>query len=588
MPKTFDIKVLQNPDGLADAIANKFVEWETAKEGWFKDKKETLENLYATSTRDIYNQPRDTDNSTHIPKLTQIRDMLITYYIDAIFSLPDTVEWEPYSTEDVTTNTKNALKSLIKQMQKDSGFMETFRTVVEDYVDYGDCFATAVNVTEKLGKTIIYQGPKAIRINPSDIFFDPFAVDFAKAPKLVKSIMTIGELAKNAEELPDDAAMYKKAIKDAIKHRGAVRNSLSVGNGDEIKNDMVNIAGFGSWSDYYKSDVVELLTFYGDIYDMETDTLHANKKIVIMDRSRVLLEEDIRDYGFECNIFKGGWRNRKDVLWSMSPLDNIKGMQFMIDFLENKRADIFNFISNPMIVTRGDVEMPEQLIPGTQIGIDTDGDIQFARPDATALQADTYINIYLNLMEEMAGTPKEAMGFRTPGEKTAFEVSQLNTASSRLFNEKVRKLETEVLEPLLTLMIRMYLSVPGRIVKVHLKDEGNRDITREMNVDDLMSAGRFVAIGSSTYTEKARIAQTLLQLANSALYNDQLVANYFDPKIIAEAITYATGLDKFNDILRPNARIDAEIQMREAAEVGTQMLEEQQVRGIADAEQVAL
>ena len=147
MPRTFDIKILQNPDGLADAIATKFVEWETAKDKWFKDKKETLENLYATSTRDIYNQPRETDNSTHIPKLTQIRDMLVTYYLDAIFSLPDNVEWEPYSTQDVSTNTKNALKALIRQMQKDSGFKETFQSVVEDYVDYGDCFATAVNVT---------------------------------------------------------------------------------------------------------------------------------------------------------------------------------------------------------------------------------------------------------------------------------------------------------------------------------------------------------------------------------------------------------------------------------------------------------
>lgn len=588
MPRTFDIKILQNPDGLADAIATKFVEWETAKDKWFKDKKETLENLYATSTRDIYNQPRETDNSTHIPKLTQIRDMLVTYYLDAIFSLPDNVEWEPYSTQDVSTNTKNALKALIRQMQKDSGFKETFQSVVEDYVDYGDCFATAVNVTEKLGSTIIYQGPKAVRINPAEIYFDPLAVNFAKAPKIIKSIMTLGELAKNAEELPDDAEVYKKAIKEAIKQRSDVRNSLSVGDTDELKNDMVNIAGFGSWRDYYNTDTVELLTFYGDIYDMQKDELHVGKKIVIMDRCRVLLEEDIQDYGFESNIFKGGWRDRKDVLWSMSPLDNIKGMQFMVDFLENKRADIFNFISNPVIVTRGDVEMPEYLTPGSQIGLDTDGDFQFAKPDATALQADTYINIYLNLMEEMAGTPREAMGFRTPGEKTAFEVSQLNTASSRLFNEKVRKLETEVLEPLLTLMIRMYLATPGRLVKIHLKDEGNREIVREMNVDDLMSAGRFVAIGSNTYTEKARIAQTLMQLANSALYADQLVSNYFDPKVIAEAIAYATGLDKFNDLLRPNARIDAEIEMRSAAEVGTQMLEEQQVRGIEDAQQANL
>ena len=588
MPRTFDIKVLQEPDGLADAIATKFTSWEIAKEDWYKNVKETLENLYATSTRDIYNQKRDTDNSTHIPKLTQIRDMLVTYYLDAMFSLPDSVEWEPYSTENVSTNTKNALKALIKQMQKDSGFEDIARTLVEDFVDYGNTFATAVNVTEKLGEKIIYQGPKAVRLNPSDIFFDPLVADFKKTPKIIRSIMTIGELMKSVEEFPDDENTYKKAVKEAVKKRGEIKNSLSVGNSDELKDDVVRIAGCGSWREYYNSDTVEILTFYGDIFDMSDNTLHKGKRIVIMDRCKVLLEEDIPDYGFLDNIFKGGWRDRKDILWSMSPLDNIKGMQFMIDFLENKRADIFNFISNPVVVTRGDVEMPEYLYPGSQIGLDVDGDFQFAKPDATALQADTYIQMYLTMMEEMAGTPREAMGFRTPGEKTAFEVSQLNTASSRLFNEKVRKFEKEILEPLLTLMIRMYLAVPGRLVKVHLKDEANREITRELSVDELMSSGRFVAVGSSTYTEKARIAQTLLQLSNSALYADQLVSNYFDPKIIAEAITYATGLDKFNDLLRPNARIDAEIEMRQAAEVGTQMIEEQQVRGIMDAEQATM
>lgn len=590
MPNTFEIKELQQPEGLAAAIADKFVSWENSRDRWYRNAKETLENLYATSTRDIYNQTREFDNSTHIPKITQIRDMLITYYLDAMFSLPDYVEWEPYDYESTDVNTKNTLKALIKQMVEDSKFKPTVRELVEDYVDYGNCFATVVTANEELkdkGNSygVIYRGPKAVRIDPLNIYFDPLASNFERAPKVVRTIKTLGELIADSEKFPEAAEEYKKALKLALENRSMIRDRLAATNAEMIKDDMCNIAGFGNWSTYYASDTVELLTFYGDIYNMEDNSLHSNVRIVVMDRSHVLLEEPIKNYGFNCNIFKAGWRDRKDNLWSMSPLDNIKGMQFMIDFLENKRADIFNYISNPTIVTKGDVEMPEYLYPGCQIGLDVDSDLQFARPDATALQADLYIDRYINLMEEMAGTPREAMGFRTPGEKTAFEVSQLNTASSRLFNEKTHKFELEMLEPLMTLMLRMYLSDTSRTTKVRTVNEDGVVIFVDVNVDELAARGRFIAVGSNTYTEKARMAQTLLQIYNSAIASDQLVFNYFNPKVLAQAIAYTTGLDRFKNILVENARVDEQLNIAQAQEFNQQQMEETQVRGIQNAQQ---
>ena len=585
MPNTFEIKELQQPEGLAAAIADKFVTWENSRDKWYRNAKETLENLYATSTRDIYNQTREYDNSTHIPKITQIRDMLITYYLDAMFSLPDYVDWEAYDYDSIDVNTRNTLKSVAKQMVEDSGFKPTIRELVEDYVDYGNCFATVVNVTDTLGDAIIYQGPRAVRLDPLNIYFDPLASDFNRSPKIIRSIKTLGELIAESEDLPEDANMYKEALNKAIKNRSMVRDRLAETNAELIKDDICNIAGFGNWSAYYASDIVELLTFYGDIYNMEDKKLHRNTRIVVMDRSHVLLEEPIKNYGFKSNIFKAGWRDRKDNLWSMSPLDNIKGMQFMIDFLENKRADIFNYISNPMIVTKGDVEMPEYLYPGCQVGLDVDSDLQFARPDATALQADLYIDRYINLMEEMAGTPREAMGFRTPGEKTAFEVSQLNTASSRLFNEKTRKFELEMLEPLLTLMLRIYMTNPTRTVKIRNQLEDGTVLFEEVNLDQLQANGRFVAMGSNTYTEKARMAQTVMQIYNSAIPSDPLVFNYFNPKTLAKIIAYTTGLDSWPDIVKENARTNAELEMRQTQEFAQQQLEETQVRGLQNAQQ---
>lgn len=585
LPNTFDIKELQQPEGLATAIARKFVTWENSRDLWYRNAKETLENLYATSTRDIYNQTREFDNSTHIPKITQIRDMLVTYYLDAMFSLPDYVDWEAYDYDSIDVNTRNLLKSLAKQMVEDSKFKPTIRELVEDFVDYGNCFATVTNVNETLNDAIIYQGPKAIRIDPLNIYFDPLASSFDKSPKIIRTIKTLGELAAEAEELPEETKEYKDALSRAIKQRSIIRDRLAANNADMIKDDICRIAGFNSWSTYYESDTVELLTFYGDLYNLEDNSLHKNTRIVIMDRCYVLLEEPIKNYGFNCNIFKAGWRDRKDNLWSMSPLDNIKGMQFMIDFLENKRADVFNYISNPVVITKGDVEMPEFIYPGSQIGLDNDGEFQFARPDATALQADLYIDRYLNLMEEMAGTPREAMGFRTPGEKTAFEVSQLNTASSRLFNEKTRKFELEMLEPLMTLMLRIYMTNPTRTVRVRNQLEDGTVLFEEVNLDQLQANGRFVAMGSNTYTEKARMAQTVMQIYNSAIPSDQLVFNYFNPKTLAKIIAYTTGLDSWPDIIKENARTNAELEMRQTAEFAQQQLEETQVRGLQNAQQ---
>lgn len=585
MPNTLEIYRLQEPDSLATAIANKYVAWDNSRSRWYSNARETLENLYATSTHDIFSQYHDWDNSTHIPKMTQIRDMLITYYLDAMFGLPDYVDWEPYSKESVNVTTKNRLKSLIKQLLHDSEFKPTIRQLVEDYVDYGNAFATAVPYNKTLGDKILYSGPKAFRIDPMDIFFDPLASSFEQSPKIVRTTMTLGELMQSAEQFTQDENLFNKALKKAMKKRHQIYNTIAANNKDAIVDDMCHIAGFDSWSTYYASDVVELLTFYGDLYDCDTGKLHKGVRIVVMDRAYVLLEEPITDYGFGCNIFKAGWRDRKDNLWSMSPLDNIKGMQYMVDFLENKRADVFNFISNPMVVTQGDAEMPEFLFPGCHIGLDNDATIQFIKPDATALQADLYIQNYLNQMEEMAGMPKEAMGFRTPGEKTAFEVSQLNTAASRIFNEKVRKFEMEVLEPLLTLMLRIYTGSGGRTIQ--LKQVAENGVVSFINVDmdTLNTEGRFVATGSSTYTEKAQLAQTLMQMSNTALYSDPLVSNWFDPKKIAQTLVYATGLDKIDGILKENARVDAEMNMKSAAEMATQLLEEQQARGIENAEQ---
>ena len=51
-------------------------------------------------------------------------------------------------------------------------------------------------------------------------------------------------------------------------------------------------------------------------------------------------------------------------------------------------------------------------------------------PDVNALQANMELANLQEQMEIMAGAPREAMGFRTPGGKTKYEVQSLENAAS--------------------------------------------------------------------------------------------------------------------------------------------------------------
>ena len=124
----------------------------------------------------------------------------------------------------------------------------------------------------------------------------------------------------------------------------------------------------------------------------------------------------------------------------MGPLDNLVGLQYRVDHLENLKADALDLTIHPPLKIIGDVE-PFTWGPEEVIHIPEDGNVEAMAPNAAAFQVNNEIAAILNIMEEMAGAPKEAMGFRSPGEKTAFEVQQLQNAASRIFQIKLINLK---------------------------------------------------------------------------------------------------------------------------------------------------
>jgi hypothetical protein len=580
MSQTFDIYTSIDKDSDAVAIAEKWQAWEASKAAWNKRYQETLQYLYATSTDEIYSQAgtrAEYASNTHIPKLTQIYDLLCTYYGEALFSLSDYITWEGEAKDTLALTKRKHIKDFVKGMLNKGGFREKTLKLLQDYVAAGNPFVMPewhqeFKTDSAKNKTLVWEGAVARIINPLDIVFDPTCKDFAHSPKIIRSVVSLGDLKLMAQKDP----IMQKAFDRMIKNRQKVQ--AAVMQGDSIKGDMISIAGFGTMSSYMCSDSCELLEFYGDLYDITTDTLKSKKKIVIMDRSVVLSEEDMLPINNYNYIFKGGWRDRPDCLWSMSALENLLGMQYRIDFLENRRADCYDFISNPQIVEKGDVTAPEVPGPGMTWHCDKDADVRYLSPDATILTADNYINMYEQKMDAFAGAPKEALGFRTPGEKTAFEVQQLMNAATRIFNRQIRKFEVEVFEPIVNSMYELFLYMK-KGQKINIKttsDEYNAPTIIEVSVDDLRGDGAIRAVGSEYYSDRAQTAQTLMQLGNSSLFMSPEVLANISPKVLGQVFLDVSGLNKYPDVFKENSRI---------YEAGEQQVLSQQVMKQVDMEQ---
>ena len=260
-------------------------------------------------------------------------------------------------------------------------------------------------------------------------------------------------------------------------------------------------------------------------------------------------------------IFHAGWRNRPDNLWAMGPLDNLVGLQYRIDHLENLKADVFDQIAYPIMKIRGDVE-DFDYAPGTRIILGEEGDVEYMSPDATALNADMQIQVLENKMEELAGAPRQAMGIRTPGEKTAFEVQQLQTSSSRIFEHKAMKFEREFLEPALNAMLesgRRNMDASD-LIRV-LDDPTGAELVKSITREDITAKGKIVPRGASHFAERAQRLQNLLQMQQ--MKADPTVGAHISGKVIARIM--AEELNE-KDLFGDNIAVEEQMETQKAAQ----------------------
>lgn len=541
-------------DGLAGAIGNYWETWNMQRQGKLNEWKELRNYLFATDTSTTSNSALPWKNKTTLPKLCQIRDNLHSNYISALFPNDEWLTWEGYSVNDAVRGKRRAIEAYMSNKCRTGDFRQVISQLVLDYIDYGMAFGTTdfVSSTRELwtGEIVpLYVGPKARRISPLDIVFNPLATSFEESPKIVRSMLTVGELKAKAMDEPDNSFLT-----EALKRRDKILARPGVyGFEDGVKFEGLQVDGFGSYIEYLKSNFVELLTFYGDIHDDDTGEYKRARRVVVIDRMWVIEDGAMPTWLGGAPIYAVGWRTRPDNLWAMGPLDNLVGMQYRIDHLENLKADAMDLAVMPPLVVAGEVE---QFVygPGEEIHVDENGTVtELGKNLHGVIQADNAISLLEQRMEMYAGAPREAMGIRTAGEKTAFEVQQLQNAAGRIFQEKITHFETMLLEKLLNAMLEtsvrnMDTQDTIRAIDHDLGVTSFMEITRE----DITANGVLRPIGARHFAAQAQMLQNLTGIFNTPV--GQMIAPHTSSKNLALLVEDLIGVGRY-ELFRPNIAI---------------------------------
>lgn len=569
--KVAEIVALVGQEDGAAWVANLWDKFNSQRRQWIEEKKELRNYIFATDTRSTSNSTLPWKNSTTLPKLCQIRDNLHSNYITALFPNEDWLQWESFSLDSASKEKAAVIENYMATKCRRSGYRAQVSKMLYDYIDYGNAFAVASfesrHKLSPMGQRMIdYVGPTAQRLSPLDIVFDPTAESFEKSFKIVRTIKTIGELMLMAEQDPDQGFWV-----DALEKRLALQSKMGGYSIEDFDKAIgYSVDGFGNYHEYLQSNYVEVLEFWGDYHNPETGRVEQNRLLTVVDRSTLVRNAEIPTYSGKAPIRHVGWRLRDDNLWAMGPLDNLVGMQYRMDHLENAKSDAVDLIIHPPLKIRGEVE---QFVwgPGEAIHIDENGDVgEVSKSLAGMLQAGNDIRELEDKMELYAGAPREAMGVRSPGEKTAFEVGQLQAAAGRIFQEKVSTFELMLLEPNLNDMLEQaHRNMNEPETLGIFDDELEVSIFQEITRNDLVGDGVIHPVGARHFAEQAKFVQEMVNLSNSNVMS--LLAPHISGKALAQSFSSALNVENLG-IFQPNIAIQEQMESERLAKAAQEQM----------------
>lgn len=574
--KVLELSTVLGQDSQATFITNAWMTLNNQRAGKIAEWLELRNYIFATDTRTTSNSTLPWKNSTTTPKLCQIRDNLHSNYLSAMFPNDDWLQWEAATAEDAVKTKATVIKAYISNKLRQSHFRTEISRLLYDYIDYGNAFATvtfeaSTKVDDSGEKIPNYIGPKLQRISPLDIVFNPMATDITKTYKIVRSVKTVGEVRKMAQQNPEQSFWTK-----AIDRRDYIRHLLHTGLQPEDFNKSIGYTmdGFGSMYEYYMGNTMEILEFFGDYNNEAEGTLESDRIITVVDRSLTVRDEVSPTWFGHIPIYHVGWRFRQDNLWAMGPLDNLVGMQYRIDHLENLKADAMDLVVLPPLKIRGDVEA-FTWGPAAEIHFDEGGDVQPLSADMNQIiVADNNIKELEEKMELYAGAPRQAMGIRTPGEKTAFEVQTLENAAGRIFQEKTTNFEVELMEPCLNAMLESAKrNMDGAdVIRVLDKDLGVVEF-QTITKTDIVSSGKLRPIGARHFAKQAQDMQNLVGILGGPI--GQLIRPHISAKALANFVSNVVDLSSYQ-IFRANVAIDEQAETQSLAQQANEDLQTKQ------------
>lgn len=549
--KVLDLQNILSPDLMATRLTERFIEWDSMRQIKKNDWEEIRRYVYATDTSQTTNSKNPWKNSTTIPKLCQIRDNLYSNYTATLFPKRKWLTWVANNADSNSIAKRDSIINYMAWAIEQPTFKHEIDKIILDYIDFGNCFATVEWKDERVllpnnKQQDGYVGPAIRRISPLDMVMNPVAEDYQSSPKFIRSVINMGELKDLLSKMSND--QNQEEYEKLYEYLKDIRFQARTFQTDEIQRDrLYQMDGFTSYRAYLLSNYVEVLTFYGDWYDPYTDTFEKNRVITVVDRHKLINNKPNPSFFGQPPIYHSPWRKKQDNLWGMGPLDNLVGMQYRMDHLENMSADIWDLTTYPVQMITGFVE-DFVWRPGEKIFVSEEGKVELLQPEVQIMQADNKISLIAKTMEEMAGAPGEAMGFRSPGEKTKYEVQRLENASARVFQNKINQFEEQIIEPLLNAMLELARRnlVGTTAIKV-FNDEFKIATFQTLTVEDITGVGRIKPIAARHFAEQAELVQNLTSLTGSGLW--QTVQPHFSGIKLAKILEEVFDLKDYEVVI---------------------------------------
>jgi hypothetical protein len=567
-------------DSVANVITSRWSEWNQWRQNWLERGAEARRYVTSPDTSHTEVGRLPWRNKTVIPKLLQINDNLNAYYMAAL--MPND-EWMVFEGADEESRQKqDYVERYMRIKLEASGFAQELERCVADWVMYGNCFAKVdwVRFTSNDpidGEPIVtYEGPRLVRISPIQCVVDHRAKNMDTTPFISREFVSIADIMAHNE-----TSAEPKYNPQAIENIKSVRGAMKADWVDWFINEGLEIDGFRSWDDYIDEQNVEILRFHGDLYDPTTGKAHRNRVITIADRSWVLTEVENPAWSGLKPVAHAGWRTTPDNFYGQGPLDMLVGMQYRVDHLENLKADAYDQHVLPPIKIIGDTVEDFEFGPGAKIYTGSDGDVEFMRPELSMVSADNQIALYHAYMELFAGSPRESAGFRTPGEKTAFEVDVLQSGADRVFLHKVNKFEIFVSRVLNLMYEMMVRNVDEADISRTFKNDP--DALAELGsitVEDVLARGQMVPVGAKHFAKRNRRVQEMQNL-RTIKREDPEVGIHISGLKIAEILEEELGLTRDN-VVEQNIGLREQM---EAAVAQQQFAQNLQAIGLAEEEE---